>query len=497
MSRTVRVPGAPAGGRPRELEVYGQDIGTGGATIAVATEDLRRQAVVVRHAAEVAREAGASTRAAAAALRLTQSFATGGPALLEETVLLATAVDRGVQDIEAFAAQLEATADRYEATERAAAATVGQVPAVAGLLAGPLLGPLGGTTWSMLVAYVMAQALGQGQHVPTAWGTGVLAEALAASVLPWSQDPVRDLATLLTRSVPQLTADDVLVRQVDAPGVVAAADGVPATTTQAAVDGVEGVMGAIAGVTPFNGGQEGTIRLDRVVADDGAVSWLVVVPGTQMDVDGPLTGVTTSGNPFTAVSNVAAVVGASTASSALVVQAMRQAGVRRDEPVVIAGHSQGGMVALNVANQVQEEFEVVGVVTAGSPVGLLESPEGTSVLSLEHTEDGVHGFDNSPNPISESWTTVSRTLAADDDPAIAGGTTWSHSHDPLVYADTGAEVDASSAPELVEFLDRVSPVLNGSATSTSSYFHGYLRATVPSPVPGVPDIPLPPGPDDV
>lgn len=52
----------------------------------------------------------------------------------------------------------------------------------------------------------------------------------------------------------------------------------------------------------------------------------------------------------------------------MVAEAMRQAGIGKDEPVALIGHSQGGIVAATLASDWAEEYTIEHVVTAGSPV---------------------------------------------------------------------------------------------------------------------------------
>ena len=68
---------------------------------------------------------------------------------------------------------------------------------------------------------------------------------------------------------------------------------------------------------------------------------------------------------------------------------MRDAGIGSDEPVLLVGHSQGGIEAAWIASH-SSEFSVTQVVTAGSPIAVLgDYPAGTQVLSLEHHGDVV------------------------------------------------------------------------------------------------------------
>ena len=75
--------------------------------------------------------------------------------------------------------------------------------------------------------------------------------------------------------------------------------------------------------------------------------------------------------------------------------AMERDGVPRErwsrEPVLICGHSQGGIVATNLtANaQVRARFNIVATATAGSPTGNSVIPSGTQYLSMENADDVV------------------------------------------------------------------------------------------------------------
>ena len=112
----------------------------------------------------------------------------------------------------------------------------------------------------------------------------------------------------------------------------------------------------------------------------------------------------------------------STVYSRGVLQAMERAGVPRDAPVMLVGHSEGGMTAYKIAadqsrlraaqvaqdhdrRQVHgrgpaqpEAFHITHVVTAGSPIATMTRPEGVHVLSLEASGDIVKDLDGAPNP---------------------------------------------------------------------------------------------------
>ena len=128
-----------------------------------------------------------------------------------------------------------------------------------------------------------------------------------------------------------------------------------------------------------------------------------------------------------------------------ILDAMAQAGVGRHEPVLLVGHSMGGMEAAAILAH-GSDFDVTHVVTAGSPTAQVPAfPSGTHVLSLEHLGDVVPLTDGAPNPDSVQQTTV--TFADDGG---AGGVVGNH--DYWHYLNGAAAADASTDPSVQEQL---------------------------------------------
>ena len=114
--------------------------------------------------------------------------------------------------------------------------------------------------------------------------------------------------------------------------------------------------------------------------------------------------------------------------------AMRRAGIGTHDPVMIAGHSLGGMAAMKVLSE-RSAFNVTNVITAGAPTAVERSiPPNSHVLSLESSGDIVPMVEGQPNPIRLQQTTV--TFASGED-TIHGN------HDPRTYERGAAAVDAS------------------------------------------------------
>jgi pimeloyl-ACP methyl ester carboxylesterase len=215
---------------------------------------------------------------------------------------------------------------------------------------------------------------------------------------------------------------------------------------------VAGLLGVVAEAYPGAGTPAGSVMVQRLRRPDGSLAWVVAIPGTQEWGPVPAT------DPFDLTAGVTALAAGPTAASALVVRALDLAGARAGEPVLLAGHSLGGMLAAQLAADpaVRARFSVTCVVTAGSPVARYAVPASVAVLSLEHADDLVPALDGAVNPDRAGWVTVRRPSGADELPPDPGG-----AHDAGAYAATGALVDASADPSLAAWRAALAPFVAG------------------------------------
>lgn len=218
----------------------------------------------------------------------------------------------------------------------------------------------------------------------------------------------------------------------------------PPVTVMPAV-GVAGLLDRVAAA----GGTPGAVTVDEVRRPGGVRAFVVAIPGTQHWSPVP------AEDPLDATADVATLAGVSTAIAAAVVRALALAGARPGEPVLLAGHSLGGMVAAQLAADpaVRDLFSVSCVVTAGSPVARYRVPDAVSVLSLEHADDVVPALDGADNPDRRTWVTVRRASGAPRSPAGAHGLDR--------YAGTAAIVDVSADPSLVAWRAALAPFVAG------------------------------------
>lgn len=145
-----------------------------------------------------------------------------------------------------------------------------------------------------------------------------------------------------------------------------------------------------------------------------------------------------------------------------VIVALRQAGVRPDEPIMLVGHSQGGMVAARLAGELTEhhEFLVTHLVTAGSPIGLAAVPASVSVLSLENRGDVVPELDARDNPARASWITARTDHGA-------GSVLAKHSLDS--YLAGARDIDVDPDPSLMDWRAGAQPFLGAEHVSTAVF----------------------------
>lgn len=225
----------------------------------------------------------------------------------------------------------------------------------------------------------------------------------------------------------------------------------------------------------------GRIRILQVGQPGGQAAWIVELPGTQA------WGLRSGPNPLDVTSDLGLLAGTDTPLGRAVAQAlsaaMREAGVSPGEqPVMLVGHSQGGILAGALASSARfrRRFHVTHVVTGGAPISRMPIPSSVSVLALEHVQDPVPRLDQRGNPDRAAWVTVRRDLGA-------SGLTAVEAHDSRRYRATGTQVDRSDDPSLAHWR-RASRRFLGGRLERSWDFRLQRR-----PAGGVPQLPTPTG----
>ncbi|MBM6404942.1 hypothetical protein JQN72_11885 [Phycicoccus sp. CSK15P-2] len=238
------------------------------------------------------------------------------------------------------------------------------------------------------------------------WGDALALDTLAArlGLAARAYEEVEDAASAVLAGV-RLGADAAsrggLLTDGEAPVAVRPVEPAPVPAT----------LGGPADLVALGHGLDGgRVRVVEVAAPDGGPAWVVVVPGTQEWSPRPGT------NPYDLTSDVRAVTGDATLAAAGAAAALdrARAAARRagrggpDDPVLLVGHSQGGIHAAALAADpaFTARHRVTHVLTSGAPVGVFPVPEDVRVLSVEHVDDPVPRLDLTPNPARPTWVTV-------------------------------------------------------------------------------------------
>lgn len=166
-------------------------------------------------------------------------------------------------------------------------------------------------------------------------------------------------------------------------------------------------------------------------------SWSVVIRGTQKWGVG-------GSNPQDMLTNLQGVGGLSSDQVRAVEAGLEMVGAAPGEPVEFVGHSQGGIVAAQLAADegVLARHRVVSVLTAGSPTAGARLGPGVAALHLENTRDLVPSLDGLANPAAPGRLTVHF-----DGAALGGGAGGAFAHDMSVYREAMGRLEAAQGRE--------------------------------------------------
>lgn len=194
---------------------------------------------------------------------------------------------------------------------------------------------------------------------------------------------------------------------------------------------------------------DGSVRIERWTGEDGITRRIVYIPGTE-------DWFVTDPNTSDAAADGLLRFGLMPDAARVVEAALVADGAAAGEPVLLAGHSLGGTVATALAGSTAfgRSFNVKGIVTAGSPTGLVRLPASVNALHLEGTRDLVPGLDGLPNQDTPTRTTVHHDVRESKDPNLEGeGETVASAHHLNTYAQTARLVDEGLSPSTDAWLE--------------------------------------------
>ncbi|MHA7154303.1 hypothetical protein [Arthrobacter sp. TMN-50] len=229
----------------------------------------------------------------------------------------------------------------------------------------------------------------------------------------------------------------------------------------------------------------GVFEILKVQGTNGSV-YVVVLPGTQ---GSSLVG---GSNPFDPTGVVEAVHYDSAFVADAVRGALTDAGAKQGDSVMMVGYSQGGMHAVNLAQDpgITENFNLQLVLTAGSPTGR-EPSGGGRYLQLEHADDWVHQADGTTNPDERDRVTVTLRNPVEEAPDGDEGLGAAHKLGTYV---TGAEaVETSSHPSIVASIGVLRATIGVGASAERHLFRARRQLPAGAPKSGLGRRAQPPG----
>jgi hypothetical protein len=209
----------------------------------------------------------------------------------------------------------------------------------------------------------------------------------------------------------------------------------------------------------------GQLMIVKVPQPDGSAAYVVQIPGTEEW--SPTRGT----NPVDLTTNVQLMTQRDAQMRQLVAQAIEQ-NVPPGSPVMLTGHSQGGITAASIASDpaLVHQLNIKSVVTGGSPIGRFDIDPSVSVLSVEHTQDPVPMLDGTANPDRANWTTVRRDLPQANATSEAGVLSPGNAHLTTNYVRTGETIDASNDPSLEAWRQQNAQFFSSTGTATATRY---------------------------
>jgi len=164
------------------------------------------------------------------------------------------------------------------------------------------------------------------------------------------------------------------------------------------------------------GADETHVEIAQVLDETGAATgaWRVTLPSTQdwELMNGLTEGVADPRGDQGALndlgSNIALMIAPDVqgAYERSVIQAMHDAGIGPDDPVMLTGWSQGGILAGKMASDAGLPFSIDAVFAAGAPIDHFDIPNDVAVVSIQHSGDVVPMLDLVGPRQQPNWVTI-------------------------------------------------------------------------------------------
>lgn len=223
----------------------------------------------------------------------------------------------------------------------------------------------------------------------------------------------------------------------------------------------------------------GGVTIDTIEHADGTKSHVVNIPGTDDTTF-------SNASPRDWNSNFLLLNGEESNAIQMVRDAIEAANIGPDEPLLLQGHSQGGIVATQLAaSDFAADYSITHVLTYGSPVGRIPVNTEVEYMHLVTSQDPTGGADASLVTDHPNVTYGELDLLAAPDPAIAQlGTTIAGAHSLNAYKAVGEAVDMSSRPSVTAWRESAASFLGDGEVTRHQFKPTFEEpsATSPNPV---------------
>ncbi|MDT0203653.1 lipase family protein [Nocardioides sp. AE5] len=214
-------------------------------------------------------------------------------------------------------------------------------------------------------------------------------------------------------------------------------------------------------------GSSGSVRVTTVTNADGQVGYVVAIAGTENW--GPGAG------PFVrdATANLHLMAGRQTAAVEAVEAAIAAAGVPPGANIMLVGHSQGGMIAGELATSegFRSAYQVSNVMTFGAPIDHLDLDPDVRVLQVQHAHDVVPRLDlGGIGPTTGGFADRQQTVTLDS-PAGLLSVTENHNYNRYVesvHTALGADGPTGETLRAWQGDPSLAPFLVGDGDTSSS-----------------------------
>lgn len=208
----------------------------------------------------------------------------------------------------------------------------------------------------------------------------------------------------------------------------------------------------------------GGITIDTITHPDGSKSHVVNIPGTN-DNSFSDPSVWDWNSNFKLTRNQLS------DSARLVWDAIEASGINPGESIMLQGHSQGGIVAAQLAgSELAATYSITHVLTYGSPAGVAPINKDVEYMHLRTTQDATHGADGRYPVDRPNITNVEADLKAAPDPALEelAGTT-PEAHSTGAYFAVAEATDASSRVSVVAWRESAAEFMGDGIVSRQEF----------------------------